>query len=264
MSSVPKGKQRESRFEAEHHFFKLRDDITKLMLNDFGFDKGRYQKQIEKYREWRKDQPNIDEITARFEKRSEAFVKWFIDKECDAVLEILRTIQTEFSVGNSIHPTGEAGLTEWKERRLHMDRAIGACFALKQEMQYIIRTLPVDIEKFESYAKRIDRQIALYRGTRQADNRFLSGLPLNVANASNFCNVNSNGNCNANNASNSNGVRPDFRGADSKTGKPAGSKMKGKKVPSAEADKQKPGNGREIVTSPGAMPQVTTERIPGA
>lgn len=187
------------------------------MLNDFGFDKGRYKKKIEKFREFRKDEPNIDEIVARLERKSDAFTKWFIDKECDAVLEILRTIQTEFSAGNSIHPAGQAKLEEFKERRLHIDRAIGACFALKQEMQYIIRTLPVDIEKFESYAKRIDKQIALYRGTRQADNRFLSGLPLNVANASNFANVNSNGNCNANNASNSNGVRPDFRGADSKT-----------------------------------------------
>lgn len=217
MSGVPKGKQRESRFEAEHHFFKLRDDITSLMLNDFGFDKDRYKKKIEKFREFRKGEPNIDEIVARLERKSDSFAKWFIDKECDAVLEILRTIQTEFSVGNSIHPTGQAKLEEFKERRLHIDRAIGACFALKQEMQYIIRTLPVDIEKFESYAKRIDKQIALYRGTRQADNRFISGLPLNVANASNFANVNSNGNCNANNASNSNGVRPDFRGADSKT-----------------------------------------------
>jgi hypothetical protein len=258
VSDVPVGKRKQSKFEAEHHFYQLRDDITKLMLNDFGFDKDRYHKQIEKFREHRKDQPNIDEITARLERRSDAFAKWFIDKECDAVLEILRTIQTEFSVGNSIHPTGEAGFEEWKERRLRMDRAIGGCFALKQEMQYIIRTLPVDINKFESYSNRIDKQIALYRGTRQADNRFLSGLPLNVANAYNFANANGNGNCNANNASNSNGVRPDFRGEKSKPVKSAGSKMKGKAVPSVETDKHKPGNGREIATSPGAMPSVTT------
>lgn len=262
MSAVPVGKRKQSRFEAEHHFYQLRDDITKLMLNDFGFDKDRYRKQIEKFREHRKNQPAIDEITARLEKRSDAFAKWFIDKECDAVLGILRTIQIEFSTGNSIHPTGAATLEEWKERRLHMDRAIGECFALKQEIQYIIRTLPVDINKFESYSERIDKQISLYRGTRQADNRFLSGPSLDAANANNFAFVYGCGNCNANGASNAGGVRPDFEGEKSKSVKTANSKTKGRIVPSADTDKYKLGNEREIAISPGAMPSVKTWGIP--
>ena len=54
-----------------------------------------------------------------------------------------------------------------------MNRAIGYCYALKQELNYIIRTLPVNINKFERFAEAIDKQIALYRGVRQSDNRLI-------------------------------------------------------------------------------------------
>jgi hypothetical protein len=37
MSSVPKSKRSPTKFEAEHHFYILRDSITELMLMDFGF-----------------------------------------------------------------------------------------------------------------------------------------------------------------------------------------------------------------------------------
>ena len=38
---------------------------------------------------------------------------------------------------------------------------------------YVIRTLPVDLNKYYHYEKAIDLQIALYKGVRQADNKFL-------------------------------------------------------------------------------------------
>ena len=54
-----------------------------------------------------------------------------------------------------------------------MNRAIGYCYTLKQELNYIIRTLPVDLNKFERFAEAIDKQIALYKGVRQSDNRLI-------------------------------------------------------------------------------------------
>ena len=54
-----------------------------------------------------------------------------------------------------------------------MNRAIGLCYSLKQEIQYVIRTLPVDINKYERFAVEIDKQIALYKGVRLADNRLI-------------------------------------------------------------------------------------------
>lgn len=235
--SVPKGRRSETKFEAQHHFYKLRDEVTMLMIRRFGFDAERYERQIEKIRELRKNDPK--KAVAKYKAKCDAFNDWFIAKESDAVLEILRNIETNFTIGNSIHPVY---YEEFMERRSRMDAAIGNCFALKQEMQYIIRILPVDMNKFIHYSDAIDEQIRLYRGVRQADNRFLksiNGQPLNVANSTNFANCNANGNANNWNASNSNGVRPDFIGANNKTAASGnGADLKGRAVhPDGESGK---------------------------
>ena len=97
------------------------------------------------------------------------------EKQAEYVAEIrLRNINREFSMGNSIFP-GEspAKIIEFLTRRQHINKAIGLCFTLKQEIHYVIRTLPVDINKYERFAVAIDKQIALYKGVRQADNRLL-------------------------------------------------------------------------------------------
>ena len=172
--SVPKGRRRQSRFEAQHHYYRLRDDVTLLMLQDFGFSEEKYRESIERYRQCHAAADNIDEVVARFEKKCEAFNKWFIDRECDAVLEMLRTIESEFTQGNSIHPSDTpAKLVEFIKRRWHMNNAIAECYVLKQEINYIIRTLPIDKNKFKRFGEAIDKQIALYKGVRQSDNRFL-------------------------------------------------------------------------------------------
>lgn len=172
--SVPKGKRRQSRFEAQHHYYKLRDEVTLLMLQDFGFSPEKYSESIERYRLSHQAADNVNEVVARYEKKNESFNKWFIDKECDAVLEILRNIESEFTHGNSIHPSETpAKLEEFITRRHHMNNAIAECYKLKQELNYIIRTLPVDKNKYKRFGEAIDKQISLYKGVRQSDNRFL-------------------------------------------------------------------------------------------
>jgi len=172
--SVPLSRRKESRFEAQHHFINLRNEITKLMLNDFGFSYEKYLDQIEKYRKAHESNPNVDEVVARWTKKAESFHRWFIDKECDAVLSIMREIESEFTFGNSIYPSETpAKIQEFCERRKHIDNAIAECYVLKQELNYIIRVLPVDINKFTRFGKAIDKQVALYKGVRTADNRLL-------------------------------------------------------------------------------------------
>lgn len=172
--SVPVGRRTPSRFEACHHFYKLRSEITALVLNDFGFSREKQDKKKEHYRQGHEDAANIDEIMNRWETKNETFVRWFIDEEGKAVLDIMRNIEREFTIGNSIYPSETpARLLEFFERRKHMDNAIGLCYTLKQEINYILRVLPVDFNKFENFAKEIDIQIALYKGVRKSDNRLL-------------------------------------------------------------------------------------------
>ena len=176
--SVPAGKRKQSRFEASHHFYRVRTEVTNLMLLDFGFSKEKYEKMIERYRIAHEAAPNVDEVVARYQKKCEAFYKWFIDKECDVVLSVLRKIEGEFTAGNSIYPSETpAKMMEFCERRKHMDEAIAQCYVLKQELNYVIRVLPVDLNKYEHYADAIDKQIALYKGVRQSDNRLLKAKP---------------------------------------------------------------------------------------
>ena len=123
---------------------------------------------------------HVDEVVARYEKKCESFNKWFIDKECDIVLEILRNIESEFTQGNSIYPSDTpARMIEYIQRRYHINNAIAHCYVLKQEIHYIIRTLPVDINKFKRFGEMIDKQIALYKGVRQSDNRFAKEKKIN-------------------------------------------------------------------------------------
>ena len=172
--SVPKGRRQESRFEARHHFYKLRDEVTAMVLNDFGFSEEKYRKKMEKYRRDHAKDPNIEDIVERWQRKNESFKKWYIDEEARAILDIMREIEKEFTIGNSIFPSETAAkLPEFLTRRQHINRAIGLCYMLKQEIQYVIRTLPVDMNKYERFAVMIDEQIALYKGVRQADNRLI-------------------------------------------------------------------------------------------
>ena len=172
--SVPKGRRQESRFEAIHHFIKLRKEVTNLILCDFGFSEEKYLKQIDRYREAHRTAENVEAVVERWEAKNKSFKAWYIDEEGRAILDILRNISTEFTLGNSIYPSGtHAKLLEWLQRRWHINRAIGYCYALKQEIHYAIETLPVDINKYERFSDMIDRQIALYKGVRQASNKML-------------------------------------------------------------------------------------------
>ncbi len=182
--SVPKGKRKQSRFEAQHHFYRLRSDITNLMLLDFGFSEEKYKKHIEHYRETHAKTGNVDEVVCRYQKKCDSFKEWFIDRECDAVLKILRRIGCEFTLGNSIYPSETpAKVMEFCERRKHIDESIAQCYVLKQELQYIISSLPVNINRYERIAVDIDKQIALYKGVRQSDNRLLKQKPKKEKNA---------------------------------------------------------------------------------
>ena len=172
-----KQNDKKTKLLAETKYYDLRDDITALMMNDFGFSEDKYEKQIKRFEEMLKDNPRKDDIVAKMRHKKERFYEKFISREADAVLDMLRKIQIDFTEGNSIYPDDQNGtqqlFMEFCERRRHMDGCIAGCHALKQEIQYIIRVLPVDINRFETYGKRIDEQIALYKGIRTADNRFI-------------------------------------------------------------------------------------------
>lgn len=177
MSNVVKSKRKTSQFEASHHLIKLRDDITKLCINDFGFSVDKCKERRDKYEVAVSHLSNKDEIMRRYDKKMDSFDTMFVDKECDVVLDLLRNIVEEFTYGNSIYPSNNiALLAEYIERRKHITKAISVCYILRNELNYIARILPVDLNRYKNISENIEKQILLFKGVRQSDNRFLKSI----------------------------------------------------------------------------------------
>ena len=173
MSNVPVSRRKKHDFITTHKIHNLRKRITELAISDFGYDRDRFEKQIQKYAEWMVGQPNSDEIIAKMREKNESYYKDFVQEETVVTRDIFRKIVMEFEIGNSIFPDGEALLEEFKERRLHFDRAVGWLFCLKQELQYIAETLPGDKNRYEKITDEIEEIIGLVRGVRRSANKFL-------------------------------------------------------------------------------------------
>ena len=209
--SVLKNKRKASQFEVFHHLYKVRKDITELLLRDFGYSYEKAEKRLMKHFGGRK-YPELSEAERerydRLKLKWEAFDDWFIYDERQVIVDCLREITKEVLIANSIYPTC---MEELIQRRIHQDEAIGQCYRLAQELQYAIETLPVDVNTYLQFGEAIQTEINLIKGWRKADNKFKTGAI--STSAANFANVNNNGNANYNNASNANGVRPDFNSA---------------------------------------------------
>lgn len=205
--SVLKSKRKPSQFEVFHHLYKLRRNITDLLLRDFGYSFEKADKRLQKRFSGRAYEDLTDNEKAqydRLQKRWTAFDEWFVIDERKVIVDCLREITKHVFIANSIYPTCREELVE---RRIHQDEAIGQCYRLTQELQYAIETLPVDVNTYTQFGQAIQTEINLIKGWRKSDNKFKGAIS---DTASNFANVNNNGNANNNNASNSNGVRPDF------------------------------------------------------
>lgn len=208
--SVLKSKRKPSQFEVFHHLTKLRREITDLLLRDFGYSFEKAEKRLLRRfsnRPYKDLTEQEKAVYNRLNARWTAFDEWFIKDERQSIIDCLREITKEVYIANSIYPTCSEELIQ---RRIHQDEAVGQCYRLTQELQYAIETLPVDVNTYLRFGEAIQTEINLIKGWRKSDNKFKGAIS---DTASNFANVNNNGNANNNNASNANGVRPDFDSA---------------------------------------------------
>lgn len=173
--SVPKSRQGLSNMEFYRTAIALRDQFTFLLLRDFGI-----KNKVREFDDFCAQQRMTPEDKAAFgellEKYSiggriiEKYPSWFIDKERDFFNEKLKELIMNITMANSIYITNER---EYEERRLCIDRAIGNCDQVLQEMQYLMRILPVNVEKLMPYTGLLKQEIALLKGLRKTDNKAL-------------------------------------------------------------------------------------------
>lgn len=167
--SVLKANQKPSPFEVEHHAYKIRTVITDLALRKFGLKEYAEKPKPETYSKWSQQQKDgYDKSVAKNKERYEAFIEWFIPDEQKSILNLCRNMIHEIFLANEIYLQH---LCECDERRLHQDLAIGYCENLIQELQYVITTLHVNIEKYETITKMIVHEQNLIKGWRKSDNK---------------------------------------------------------------------------------------------
>lgn len=105
--------------------------------------------------------------------REGRFNFWLIEEECKTVAQTALNLTGSLRTANTIWP---AYMAEYTERRVYMDRALGACNVLQDELQYIAEAVYADKNKFTALVLEIEALFNKIKSVRQADNRFLKML----------------------------------------------------------------------------------------
>ena len=135
--SVLKNKRGLSKLEFYHTARKLREDITNLLLRDFGVrDKVRRIKTEE----------NL-EVTI-----IEQYPDWLIVSFRNNIMQILKNMMMNITAANTIYHTSQ---DELNLRRRYQSGAIVNCEQLLQEFQYCADVLPIKLEKFLPFVDKI-------------------------------------------------------------------------------------------------------------
>jgi len=210
--AVPKGKRSTSELQFMITAIDIRKEITDLLLRDFGLkdkirtveqyaktkkmleqDESDFLEIVKKYHMSDDEAETLLEIVDRYHMADadrarfielvsaynmndlviEQYPAWLVDKVRSNILDILEKLHMNLTMANSIYPVNVA---EFNERRLCQDRAIGNCFQLFQELQFVISVFPVNAQKYMRYTKMIETEIALIKGWRKSDNKILKRL----------------------------------------------------------------------------------------
>ena len=152
---------------------KIRRELTRWMLSDFGYARNpkRIEQVIKDISE--EDQRIVDEVFQKYGKNyshESAYPQWFVDYEKELMVKLLQELMDNIVRANQIKAYY---LAEWDLRRDYQDKAIGTCFSLYQELDYIKESFGngTDMNKFVPILEAIEMEIDLLRGWRQSDNK---------------------------------------------------------------------------------------------
>ena len=185
--SVLKNNRGTSELEFYHTAIKLRKEITQNLLRDFGVknrDAVRSKNfpddelRVKIVQEYPKMELFFNKYTRMQEEiRTRDVVSeypyWLVFRFRDEMMDLLKQLIDNITDANSIYPIN---LHELEVRRDYQTAAIGACEKMLQELQYIITTLPVNIEKYENITNMIMQEQVLIKGWRKSDNKIRKSI----------------------------------------------------------------------------------------
>ena len=164
--------KKDERFEALRDAILIRKKITNV-LKVLALQA---QKRIESLEEKLTNEKTEEKILeAKENLREERFNLWLIKNECREIATKAADLTGSLRTANTIFPDKNlpSVIVEANERRLWMDRALGACNVLQDELQYIAEAVYADKNKFTALVLDINALFNKIKKVRQADNRFL-------------------------------------------------------------------------------------------
>ena len=173
MSEIPLHKRKKSPLDVQHNINKIRREITLDLMETFGYSKQKFERHIRKATAFIKDDEDRQAREDQLRQREEGFDVMFIEHERVRILDLVCEISTHIRRANTIYPTY---MCEWMERRMELTRAMEACNALQDELQYIAETLPADKNKYMNIVLELEGEYRGIRALRQSNNRLLKGL----------------------------------------------------------------------------------------
>jgi hypothetical protein len=171
--SVLKNLRKLSSMEFYKNALRIRKEITKWLLCDFGYRRNpkRVEQIIKDIDE--ADQNTINEIFQKYGQTTgyaTVYPSWFVEFERAQIMRVMEDMIENIARANFIYARLEC---EWDLRRSYQDKAIGDCYVLYSELQYIKESFGngTDMNKFIPILEAIDKEEELLKGWRQSDNK---------------------------------------------------------------------------------------------
>ena len=144
--SVIKAKRKETNFLVITQAVQIRKDVVQYILCDFAL-----------------------------EGKLSTMDKYFLEDMRKTILDLVREAFACLEMANSIYITN---MTEYEERRIWQDRAIGYYNRLKAEFEFITRGMPhkVNLNKYIRMIDMINSELGLITRWRKSDNKIKAKL----------------------------------------------------------------------------------------
>ena len=173
--SVIKNLRNLSSMEFYKNAIQMRRELTEWMMRDFGTVRNKKSLHSVIKDISQEDEQILTEVFQKYGKNINRgfqyeYPEWLVDFERDKLVELLQTLVENITRANCIY-VSKGNNTECELRRKYQDIAIGCCYALYAELQYIAESFRIDLNKLVPLLESIEKEVDLLKGWRQKDNK---------------------------------------------------------------------------------------------
>lgn len=165
--------RKESKLHVLSHIEVVRKEFHRLFTFNFGYSDKIAVSQVRRdHQIYMKTDDMRPEQLDRFRELIKAYKA---DALCELayskryITDAFRQIEAHLYIANSIYPTYAEELSL---RRCHQDEALGICYAVLKELEYIMDVLPVKASKYPKYIDLVNSEINYIKGWKSSNNKF--------------------------------------------------------------------------------------------